>query len=173
MNTRILVILSLLVGIGAVLHAVVPPVIFGVKPDMLLSMMFLGILLFPKLKYVTILAIATGVISALTTSAPGGQIANLIDKPVTALVFLGLLLLIGNKVKDSLIVPVLTFIGTIISGSIFLSVALFIIGLMEGGFISMFTLAVLPAAALNTVIMVIVYPVVQRILKRSRPITVS
>ncbi|OZU87927.1 tryptophan transporter [Virgibacillus indicus] len=173
MNTRILVILSLLVGIGAVLHAVVPPVIFGVKPDMLLSMMFLGILLFPKFKYVALLAIATGVISALTTSAPGGQIANLIDKPVTALVFLALLLTVGNKVKDTISVPVLTFIGTIISGSIFLSVALFIIGLMEGGFISMFTLAVLPAAVLNTVIMVIVYPVVQRILKRSQPITVS
>ncbi|PAV29294.1 tryptophan transporter [Virgibacillus profundi] len=171
MNTRILVILSLLVGIGAVLHAVVPPVIFGVKPDMLLSMMFLGILLFPKVKYVALLAIVTGVISALTTSAPGGQIANLIDKPITALVFLALFLTIGNKVKDSISVPVLTFIGTIISGSIFLSVALFIIGLMEGAFISMFALAVLPAAVLNTVIMVVVYPIVQRILKRSRPIT--
>ncbi|CDQ40710.1 putative tryptophan transport protein [Virgibacillus salexigens] len=74
MNTRILIILSLLVGIGAVLHAVVPPVLFGVKPDMLLAMMFLGILLFPKIKYVAILSIATGVVSALTTTAPGDKL---------------------------------------------------------------------------------------------------
>lgn len=99
MNTRILIILSLLVGIGAVLHAVVPPMLFGVKPDMLLSMMFLGILLFPKAKYVLILSIATGIISALTTSAPGGQIANIIDKPITAFVFFALFLLVKIKLR--------------------------------------------------------------------------
>ncbi|MCG3056487.1 hypothetical protein KZ287_30420, partial [Escherichia coli] len=47
MNTKTLVSLSLLVGIGAVLHAIMPPVLFGMKPDMMLTMMFLGILLFP------------------------------------------------------------------------------------------------------------------------------
>jgi hypothetical protein len=170
MNTRILVILSLLVGIGAVLHAVVPPILFGVKPDMLLAMMFLGIILFPKLKYVVILALATGVISALTTAAPGGQIANFIDKPITALVFFALFLLVRNKVKDHISAPALTAVGTIVSGSIFLSIALFIVGLMEGGFIALFIGVVLPAAVVNTLIMAVVYPIVQGILKRSRPI---
>ncbi|WP_164215064.1 tryptophan transporter [Virgibacillus sp. YIM 98842] len=172
MNTRILVILSLLVGIGAVLHAVVPPILFGVKPDMILAMMFLGIILFPKLKYVVILALATGVISALTTAAPGGQIANFIDKPITALVFFALFLLIRNKVKGHISAPVLTAVGTMVSGSIFLSIALFIVGLMEGGFIALFIGVVLPAAAVNTLIMAVVYPIVQGILKRSRPIEI-
>ncbi|MEC5423692.1 tryptophan transporter [Virgibacillus sp. C22-A2] len=173
MNTRILVILSLLVGIGAVLHAVVPPILFGVKPDMLLSMMFLGILLFPKAKYVALLAIVTGVISALTTAAPGGQIANLIDKPITALVFLTLFLLVRKRVSTTISAPVLTAIGTMVSGAIFLSVALFILGMMEGGFIALFLAVVLPAAAVNTLIMIVVYPVVQGIMKRSQPITVT
>jgi len=173
MNTRILVILSLLVGIGAVLHAVVPPILFGVKPDMLLSMMFLGILLFPKAKYVLILALATGMISALTTAAPGGQIANLIDKPITAFLFFALFLLLKDKVAIKISAPVLAAVGTMISGSIFLSVALFIVDLMEGGFLALFAGVVLPATILNTVIMIIIYPIVQGIMERSKPITIS
>ncbi|EQB35126.1 MULTISPECIES: tryptophan transporter [Virgibacillus] len=173
MNTRILIILSLLVGIGAVLHAVVPPVLFGVKPDMLLAMMFLGILLFPKIKYVAILSIATGVVSALTTTAPGGQIANLIDKPLTAMLFLAMFIVIKDRMNPSYSAPALTAVGTMISGAIFLSTALFLIGLMDGSFIALFGIAVLPAALLNTVIMAVVYPIVQKILKRSQPLIIT
>ena len=167
MNTRILVILSLLVGIGAVLHAVAPPILFGMRPDMLLAMMFLGIMLFPKTKYVVLLSIVTGVVSALTTTVPGGQLANIIDKPITALLFLGLFLLVKNKVNGNISAPVLTVIGTAISGSIFLITALYIVGLMEGGFIAMFLTIVIPATVVNTIVMVIIYPVVQRIIKRA------
>jgi hypothetical protein len=173
MNTRVLVILSLLVGIGTVLHAVVPPILFGVKPDMLLSMMFLGILLFPKPKYVALLAVVTGIISALTTAAPGGQIANLIDKPITAACFFALFLFIRNMIPANFSAPVLTAVGTMISGTVFLSVGLFILGLLDGAFIALFLTIVLPAAAVNTIIMVVVYPIVQGIMKRSRPITIT
>ncbi|MFD2208430.1 tryptophan transporter [Virgibacillus halophilus] len=172
MKTRVLVILSLLVAIGAVLHAVMPPLLFGMKPDMLLSMMFLGIMLFPKPKYVIVLAIATGVISALTTDAPGGQIANMIDKPITAFAFLALFLMLKHVVNINIAAPVLTAVGTIISGSIFLSVALFIVGLMQGGFLALFIGIVLPAAAVNTLVMIVVFPVVRGILKRAKPATV-
>ncbi|MFS0671930.1 tryptophan transporter [Ornithinibacillus sp. 179-J 7C1 HS] len=171
MNTRILVILSLLLGIGAVLHFVMPP-IYGVTPDMMLSMMFIGIMLFPKLKYVGVLAIATGLLSALTTNAPGGQIANFIEKPITAFIFFALFLLIKDKVNFKIGVPVLTAVGTMISGAIFLTLALYVVGLMDGVFLLFFTTAVLPAAGLNTVLMIIIYPVVLQILKRSKPITV-
>ncbi|RKQ31281.1 tryptophan transporter [Oceanobacillus halophilus] len=169
MNIRVLITLSLLVGIGTVLHAVVPGFVFGVKPDMLLSMMFLGIFLFPKAKYVLLLALVSGIISALTTQAPGGQIANMIDKPVTAFVVLALFLLLQNKVKSNNInAPLLTFVGTLISGSIFATVVALIAGLGEGGFIALFVGAILPAAAVNTVIMVVVYPIVQSIMKRTK-----
>lgn len=168
MNIRILITLALLVGIGTVLHGVVPGFVFGVKPDMLLSMMFLGIFLFPKAKYVLLLALVSGVISALTTQAPGGQIANMIDKPVTAFVVLALFLLFQNRVKHAVSAPVLTCIGTIISGSIFIGVVALIAGLGEGGFLALFVGAVLPAAVVNTIIMVVLFPIVQSILKRTR-----
>ncbi|MEI2400958.1 tryptophan transporter, partial [Paenibacillus phytohabitans] len=32
MNTKVLVLLSLLIGMGAVLHAVMPPIYLGMKP---------------------------------------------------------------------------------------------------------------------------------------------
>src|SRR5699024_287740 len=119
-----------------------------------------------------LLSIVTGVVSALTTTVPGGQLANIIDKPITALIFLGLFLLVKNKVNGNISAPVLTVIGTAISGSIFLLTALYIVGLMEGGFIAMFLTIVVPAAAVNTIVMVVIYPVVQGILKRA-PIPAS
>lgn len=171
MNIRVLITLALLVGIGTVLHAVVPGFVFGVKPDMLLSMMFLGIFLFPKARYVLLLALVSGLISALTTQAPGGQIANMIDKPVTAFIVLALFLLFHSKIKDAISAPILTFIGTLVSGSVFVGVVALIAGLGEGGFLALFIGAVLPAAVVNTVIMVVIFPIVQSIMKRTKFVT--
>lgn len=173
MKVRVLIILSLLVGIGAVLHAIVPPIFFGVKPDMLLSMMFLGIFLFPKPKYVLLLSLATGIMSALTTGAPGGQIANMIDKPITAFIILAIFLAVKNRLNGNVTAPVLAGVGTLISGSIFLAVISIIAGIPEGGLVSLFLLVVLPAMAVNAVIMLIVYPIVQGIFKRTNPVSIS
>lgn len=166
MKTKNLVILALLVGIGTVLHMVAPPILFGMKPDMLLTMMFLGIILFPEMKSVLLLGSVTGIIAALTTSFPGGQIANIIDKPITALIFFGLLL-VANKFSRSLVtVCTLTAVGTIVSGVVFLASAYFIVGL-PGAFIGLFGAVVLPAAVVNTIAMVVLYPVATTIMKRS------
>ena len=91
MNARILVILAMFLGMGTILHFVMPP-IFGVKPDMMLPLMFLGIALFPDKKNVLLLGIGTGILAALTTGFPMGQIPNLIDKPISAFVFFALFL---------------------------------------------------------------------------------
>ncbi|MCA0983882.1 tryptophan transporter [Halobacillus yeomjeoni] len=173
MNTRILVMLSLFVGIGAVLHAILPPFFLGMRPDMMLAMMFLGIVLFPKLPYVLILSLATGFISALTTTVPGGQIANLIDKPITALFAFGLFLLIRNTMNGKFAVSVITGIGTLVSGTVFLSIVLFVIGLMNASFGVLFATVVLPTAGLNVALMLIIYPVASKIIKRSRIVQTS
>ncbi|SEH96145.1 Tryptophan transporter TrpP [Halobacillus karajensis] len=167
MNIRILIMLSLLVGIGAVLHAVAPPFFFGMRPDMMLAMMFLGILLFPKASYVLLLSLATGFISAMTTTVPGGQLANIIDKPLTAFAFFGLVLITKKISNQKYTQPVLAAVGTMISGAIFLGVVLYIIGLMEASFGIMFATVVLPAALFNILFVAIVYPIAQKILKRT------
>ncbi|AZU61185.1 tryptophan transporter [Neobacillus mesonae] len=166
MNTKNLVILALLAGIGVVLHTIMPASL-SIKPDMMLAMMFLGIILVPEIKSVMLMAIVTGILTALTTAFPGGQIPNIIDKPITALVFFGLFLAL-KKFRYSIIsVGILTAVGTLVSGTVFLTAAYFIVGL-PGPFTAIFAVGVLPAIVINTVVMVIVYPVAQSIFKRTK-----
>ncbi|MGD6965418.1 tryptophan transporter [Rossellomorea vietnamensis] len=166
MNTKSLVALSLLVGIGAVLHAVIPGVFLGMKPDMMLTMMFLGILLFPDKKNVLLLGITTGIISGLTTQFPAGFVPNLIDKPLTAFVFY-LMVLGVRKYSNSIAgTTILTAVGTIISGIFFLTSAYLIVGL-PGAFLGLFAAVVLPATLVNAGAMFVVYPLVTTIIKRT------
>lgn len=174
MNTKTLVALSLMVGIGAVLHTVVPGAILGMKPDLGLTMMFLAIMLFPAKKNVLLVGIVSGLISALTTGFPGGQIPNIIDKPITAFLFFFLLLAVKKINKPIVKAGVLTAIGTIVSGVIFLSSALVLVGLPGGESFTFFLVtAILPTTALNTVLMVIIYPIVTSIAKRSNIIATA
>lgn len=166
MNTKSLVTLSLLIGMGAVLHAVMPGLFLGMKPDMMLTMMFLGILLFPNVKSVLLAGLVTGVISGLTTAFPGGLIPNMIDKPVTAFVFYGLFILFSKYSKNAIGAAVLTAVGTIVSGVVFLGSALIIVGL-PGPFAVLFVTIVLPASVVNAGVMLVIYPIVQSVLKRS------
>jgi len=152
---------------GAVLHAVIPGFFLGMKPDMMLTMMFLGIMLFPDRKSVLLVGAVTGLISGLTTTFPGGLVPNIIDKPVTAFVFFALLLAM-KRFQGSLYAAVaLTAAGTIVSGIVFLASAYYIVGL-PGPFTALFAAVVLPAAAFNAVFMAILYPVATMIFRRAR-----
>jgi hypothetical protein len=168
MNTKALAFMAILLTIGFVLHQFIPGFIFGMKPDMLLSVMFIGILLFPQPKNVLLLGLGAGFISALTTTFPGGQLPNIIDKPITAFAFLGLYLVIRKYNKSVTSVGILTAVGTIISGTIFLSTALIIAGLPDGAtFGALFVSAVLTATVFNTVFLVVLYPVIKSIARRT------
>ncbi|WHZ58719.1 tryptophan transporter [Metabacillus hrfriensis] len=168
MNTKVLVVLSLFVAMGLALHSIIPPFFSGMKPDMMLTMMFLGILLFPHIRNVFLLGAVTGVLSGLTTGFPGGLLPNVIDKFVTAFVFYLLVIFIKKFAASTAGAGILTAVGTLISGTVFLTAALFIVGLPGGaGFMALFIAVVLPTVALNTIAMVFIYPIVQTILKRS------
>lgn len=167
MKTKELVIMALFVGIGAVLHLIVPGFgAGGIRPDFSLLMMFLGIILFPNIKNVLMIGVATGIISALTTTVPLGHIPNLIDKFITALVVYGIFLLI-KKNRSIISNATIAGIGTLVSGTVFiLSLAAF--ASLPGPMMAMFVAAVIPAAIINTVAMVVVYPIVSGIAKRSK-----
>ncbi|WP_449539309.1 tryptophan transporter [Ferdinandcohnia sp. Marseille-Q9671] len=167
MNTKVLVFLSLLIGMGAVLHAAMPGIYLGMKPDLLVIMMFLGIMLFPEKKYVLLVAIVGGIISALTTTFPAGQIPNIIDKLVTAFVFYGMFT-IGKKYSQSLVmVCAITAVGVLVSGSVFLTSALLLAGL-PNTFIALFIGVVVPAIVMGTIAMAIIYPIAQQIIRRTK-----
>jgi hypothetical protein len=166
MNTKVLVSLSLLVGIGAALHVIIPGFNLGMKPDMMLTMTFLAIVLFPEKKNVFLVAIASGIISGLTTSFPGGFVPNIIDKFVTAFVFYFLLMAVKKYAGSVVTVGILTAIGTLISGIVFLSSANLLFGL-PGAFVALFAGTVVPTTVVNTIVVVILYPIVNGILKKS------
>jgi hypothetical protein len=166
MNTKTLALTSVLIALGYVLHTVVPPLFFGMKPDLLLVMMFLAIILSPTKQNVIVASLAAGVISALTTGMPGGQIANLVEKPITAFIFLGMYLVIKKVKINAFSAVLLTVIGTIISGTIFLVVAMLVAGL-PGSLLSFIGMIVLPTSAISGVIMFFIYPVANRFSKRT------
>jgi hypothetical protein len=168
MNTKNLVLMALLIGIGTALYVVVPGFVQGMKPDFILTMMFIGILLFPTLKETFLLGLSAGVLSGLFTTFPAGLIPNIIDKFVTAFIFLGLVLILKKLTSNTIVTTILVGIGTIVSGVIFLSVALFAMGTDVGApFAILFTGVVLPAVAFNAVAFFIIFPIITKLLKRS------
>lgn len=167
MNTKNLVLMSLLIGVGAVLYIVIPGFNGGMKPDFMLTMMFIGILLFPNVKSVFLLGVSTGVISGLFSTFPGGFVPNIIDKFVTAFVFFGLVILL-HKVANKLVVAILlTCVGTLVSGTVFLSSAIFLIG-ANIPFVGLLVGVVLPAIAINAIAFFIIYPIIGKIIKRTK-----
>ncbi|WP_027409902.1 tryptophan transporter [Anoxybacteroides tepidamans] len=166
MNAKTLVFVALFIGIGAALHAAVPGFFFGMKPDMMLTMMFLAIILFPNKKVVGLTGIATGIISGITTNFPGGLLPNLIEKPMTAFIFFLLMLL--SKKQTSKIAALLTAIGTVASGTVFLLAALFVVGLPGGAaFSSLLVAVVLPTAVVNAIVMLVLHPIVLSFFRRT------
>ncbi|MFP7201998.1 tryptophan transporter [Lysinibacillus halotolerans] len=169
MNTKNLVLMALLVGIGAALYLIIPGYGEGMKPDFMLTMMFIGILLFPTFKETFLLAIATGILSGLFSTFPGGFVPNIIDKVVTGIVFFVIVVALRKVAQKIAVGTVLVCLGTLLSGTTFLSMALILVGLPGGqAFGALFVLVVLPAVLLNAIAFIIIYPIITNLLKRAK-----
>lgn len=161
MNTKKMVLNSVFLAVGAVLHQITPPIVLGMKPDFLLAVLLIILVLNDDYKSCICAGIVAGLISAATTGFPGGQIPNFLDKIITVnimFVFLKSLKPIkNNKIK----VILNSLIGTIISGSVFLSIASLIAGL-PAKFSILFITVVLPASLINCIAGVIIYSAINR-----------
>ncbi|SKA79308.1 Tryptophan transporter TrpP [Clostridium sp. USBA 49] len=165
MNLRKLTISSLLLAIGLILHQIVPPILFGMKPDFLLSMMFIAIALCDDYKTTLVIGLAAGILTALTTGFPMGQIPNIIDKIVTSNLIYFLFKFLDKKVNHQVEMAIISIVGTLISGTVFLGSALILFGL-PGPFFSLMLGVVLPATIFNLVAVSILYNSAQVALKR-------
>lgn len=165
MNTRKLTISSLLLAIGLVLHYIIPGTLGGMKPDTLLSMMFVAIIICDDYKSTIAIGICAGILAAITTSFPGGQLPNIIDKFITANIIFVLITLL-KKVNPIVKTIIIAILGTLISGTVFLTSALIIVGL-PAPFTALFIAVVLPALIANTILSFIVYGIVDRTTKLS------
>lgn len=163
MKTKDLVIAAVLLALGTILHAIIPPVFAGIKPDFLLAMMFLAIIYKLEVKNMIAIAIVAGIIAALTTGMPAGQIPSIIDKVGSAIIIFFIIKAVGKL--SNLKVAIIGFVGTIISGLLFL-VSLFFIAEIPGGetIISLFQTVVLLTALMNAVLIVLAYNIMNKIL---------
>lgn len=110
-------------ALGLVLHLMVPGVFFGVKPDFLLSMMFISLMIVGDAKEAILIGVAGGIMSALTTGFPGGQIPNFIEKIITSLVVFYIIKAMDKNFTIPKIILIFA-LGTMVSGTLFLSIAL-------------------------------------------------
>ncbi|MGH4123949.1 MAG: tryptophan transporter [Clostridium sp.] len=147
MKTNKIIITSLFLAIGLILHQITPGIFLGIKPDFLLVFMILSIILTKDFKIAFITGIVAGVLCALTTTFPGGQLPNIIDKIITSMVVY--VIYKNSNVNSPLKLTSIYFLGTIISGSIFLGSALVLFGLPAPFFI-LFLSIVLPTSVLNS-----------------------
>ncbi len=175
-DTKKLMINSILLAIGALLHAITPTLGLPMQPDFALIMLFIIIVL-NEGEYKTSIAasIVTGILTAMTTKFPGGQLPNVIDKVVTGNAILLMIVIINkislvknmeNNKKRILIVSIIMPIGTLISGSTFLYSALIIVGL-PAPFKALFITVVIPAIIINTVVGVFLSKVIDVSMKRA------
>jgi cell shape-determining protein MreD len=149
MKTNKIIITSLFLAIGLILHQITPGIFLGIKPDFLLVFMILSIILTKDFKITLITGIVAGVLCALSTSFPGGQLPNIIDKIITSMIVY--VTYKNFNANSPLKLTCIYFLGTIISGSIFLGSALILIGL-PAPFLILFVSIVIPTSVLNSLL---------------------
>ena len=167
MNLRKTMVSSLLLAVGYILHQIAPPILIGMKPDFLLTMMFIAILVADDYKSVIAISIAAGVITAATTTFPGGQIPNIIDKIITGQVVYVLHKVFANRINTQFKVIMISIIGTLVSGCTFLGSALLLFSL-PAPFFTLVLAVVVPATIINCFAMLILYKAVSTAMKVSR-----
>ena len=158
-QTRNLTVSAIFMALGLVLHFMVPGIFFGVKPDFLLSMMFISLMIVGDVKEALLIGVAGGIMSALTTGFPGGQIPNFIEKIITSLVVFYMIKAMGKNFSISKVILIFA-LGTIVSGTLFLTIALTMTNQLNL-FIPSYP-AVLVAMAINAILGIFLYQATQR-----------
>ena len=147
-NTRRLTLNAILLAMGLVLHQITPP-IFTIKPDTTLIMLF-TLMVINRDSYKTCLV--AGIIDKFLTT-------NIMFLVMTVSYRLPFVKNLGDKVKDLIVTGIMMIIGTFVSGTIFLTAAQIIVGL-PGNFTMLFMSVVVPAVAINLVVGVLIYKIV-------------
>ena len=161
MSTKKMVLNSVFLALGAVLHQITPPIVLGMKPDFLLAVLLIILIINDDYKSCICAGIVAGLISAATTGFPGGQIPNFLDKIITVNVMFIFLKSLKHLKSNKTKIVLSTLTGTIISGSVFLLIAFYIVGL-PAKFSVLFVTVVLPASIINCILGIIMYSAISR-----------
>ena len=167
MNTKKMTVNAILIAIGVILHIAAPSLGLPAQPDFAVAMLFIIMLLNKDYKTTIISGIIIGIFTALTTKTLGGQLPNIIDKLVTCNLMYFVLLPLRNKLNKNIQAIIILLLGTLISGFTFLTSLAIIYGI-EGTFMAAVIAIVLPTAAINTVIGIIMYKIIEKTIKQTK-----
>ncbi|SFU71810.1 Tryptophan transporter TrpP [Clostridium sp. DSM 8431] len=167
MNTKKMTVNAILIAIGVILHIAAPSIGLPAQPDFAVAMLFIIMLLNRDYKTTIISGIIIGIFTAVTTKTAGGQLPNILDKLITCNVMYLVLLPLRNKVSKNIQAVVILLLGTMISGFSFLSTLAIIYGI-EGTITAAIIAVVIPTAAINTVVGLIMYKIIERTIKQTR-----
>ena len=157
---------TLLLAIGFILHQITPGILGGMKFDFLLSFMFVSLLLNNKFENTILTGLLAGLLSAMATTFPGGQLPNIIDKLITCLALFIVIKYLSRFKNNPIVVGVIGGLGTFISGIIFLGSASFITGLPVP--LKMLIVSVvIPTTIVNGIGTVFVYIITRKAIKLS------
>ena len=166
MKLRENIFTTLLLAIGLIIHHITPGIVGGMKFDFLLIFMTVSLILNPKFKNTILTGLLAGFLSAMTTSFPGGQIPNLIDKTVASLAIYLLIEMLLKVKASNISIGIIGTLGTFVSGMAFVISASIIVGLPVP-MTAMVTAVVLPTAVVNTFGTVLIYNIVKVAMRRS------
>ncbi len=166
MNVKRMMLNAILIAIGTLLHQITPALGLPMQPDFALAMLFIIIIINSDYKSALISSIIIGVLTALTTKFPGGQLPNIIDKIVTANVIYFMFKVMGTRVNNNIKMVLALSFGTILSGLVFLGSASILVGL-PGAFTSLVFIVVIPASIMNILLGLALYMAVGIALKAS------
>lgn len=169
--------IALLLAIGYLLRLIIPGYAAGMKPDPMMGMLIVIILMHRNIKVTFMAGAVAGLIGAFTTTFPGGQIPYMIDKALTSFFILLLVYIVAVPLEKFFAKGSLQFMGvkstigtflscgiiglvaTLFSGVVFLASALAIVGI-PAPFKVLFATVVVPAAIANAVVVMVLYPLV-------------
>ena len=166
MKLRENIFTTLLLAIGLIVHHITPGFLGGMKFDFLLIFMTVALILNPKFKNTILTGFLAGMLSAMTTSFPGGQIPNMIDKMVSSLVIYLLIHMFLKLKNKNIVIGFIGALGTFVSGMTFLISASILVGLPVP-FLEMAIGIVLPTAVVNTAGTIFIFNIVNLAMKRS------
>lgn len=166
-DVRKLVTIALLLAIGMVLYQITPGVVMGMRPNFLLAMMFIAIILADDYKLTILIGLVSGIYCAIISTFPGGQVGNIVDKLITCQVVFLMFKAMKDRVPKQIMVAIIGLVCTAVSGTVFLLTASVVAGLPKS-FTTLLLAVVLPAVVANAIISVVLYNAVNISLKYSR-----
>lgn len=152
--------MAILLALGLVLNIAVQAFsIAGMKIDFIVIMLAISILESESINDALLSGFAFGILCALTTTFPNGQIANIVDKIIISVVLFYFKQIFKKYMSNKYMMIIYASLATLLSGIIFLYIALSLSKSLNL-FIPLLSTVVFPSMIGNSIMMIILSEII-------------